>query len=419
MARKSARNRDGELEIGTNIRNLNVGGSALADNNLRFAPATEQTSINGMKDVNSYLMNLQEECSLRHDITLRSAESLNLSFEDGRYFIDPDPSRFSKTSEIGSWFKKNGRMYLSDVALESACSLINRKRNDFVNFSSPDARFINEFNDWFRSNRQKGLKVRTIVPSKDKEEQRFVDSFVDENYNALSRHDILVATINAITESYGDCIRGIENVGDSSFRLIFGNPVLEEDHVFENSVWLMLSFTIPENQLDRCFVSLSLWRMICLNGMVRRDCRFLNASWNHKGSEKKFIENIGHLINKAGSFGRYMSGRLGGLLTEKVNDPMRVTYNLYDQKLLSDLTFGEVLRQVNTKKEMSCYDYMNAWTHAAKLEYSHKKRELSETNALMVAMQPGSFNKVSVDGIDKRSQVLSNRQFARELVAVR
>lgn len=398
-----------------------IGEGHSMDNTLRFNTETnrEMNSLGIMDRMmrpDDFLNMLAGKADRREDILVDDARTLQIRWQDsqegvsGHYYIEPDPKRFTQSDKLREWFRKHKRMPLNKLGFQTACKRINRSPKVFEKFENPHNRFLSEFHDWYRGASGRGLIVRTTSSGLKKDDgDREIEAIVPSEFNPISNYQLCASVLERIQQAHGDVLRGVqvlssgENQSSLSYRILFGNPVLRESVSDPKKLsFVMLNFMGSEHGLGPTTMDLGLWRLICANGAMREDIDFCHCSWGRKSDERSFFESINNMINMAGIYGGSMTDKLAHLENEKlVADPFAILNALRSQNLLDAKHTESAHRNIQVHEPKTNYDMFNSLTDAAKVHGDLRKRVRAESNSLMLAMQPRSFNGVAVNGFDK------------------
>jgi hypothetical protein len=398
-----------------------IGGAVRLPGTIRFDTEMDREPnalgvLDRMMRPDHFLNLLHLEAKQRQDILVPDVSDLNMRFKKGEsvydsgFYISPDPKKLPKSSHLRSWFEEHREMRIADLGYKSACQRIERNPDVFGNFQDPAGRFLSEFFDYHRSSTGKGLVVRTSTHGGD-EKCRTVDAFAPADLNPISNFELMAATMQRLNEVYGDKIRGVQHLsghtGDNvCYRVVFGDPIIQESNTRDpNKIcFIMLSFMGTEHGLCNTEIDLGFWRMICLNGAMRRDLRFCHATWKRFDSERKFLTKIGNFIDMAGVYGDVMSRRIRSLEEMPLNkDSLRILDILLEQNLLDKRTHATAILASQEREPETAWDLLNILTDSAKSHGNLRRRSNVESRALAIAMQPESFNGVASIGFNKTS----------------
>lgn len=412
-----------EVKITGNLNpnTIPVGEDGIINENVSFeTEKTRNPNVLGVVDrmmrPDHFLNLLAEEADSREDILVSDVSLLDIKYKESEsnkfshFYISPKPEQLPKGSKIREWFEEYKEMRLDYTGFRSACHQIERTPGIMNNFANPQARFLSELSDYFRRSSGKGLLIRTTNHGKD-EKHRTVDAFAPSKMNTISNFQLMSAIMHRIKHVYGDVIRGVQMMNGSnpdnlSYRLLFGNPIHREanggDH--RKMSFLMFNFMGTEHGLGKTNIDLGFWRMWCSNGAMRQDLSLCHVSWRRFDSEKNFLSKVSNLVNMSGVYGdcigRLMKS-LEGMPLER--EPHDLLTALSEQGFIDNRVFDTAMFGINILLPETNWDFLNLLTDASKTHADMRTRSKAESRALMLAMQPRSFNGVATEGISKTS----------------
>lgn len=367
--------------------------------------------IDRMMRPDDFLKKLRMMHDNRMDIMVSNVDDLNLQHvrdEERRrvYFaIKPNPRLFPVGSKAREWFEEYEMMEIDDTGVRSMCHQINRSWSTMLNFDNPAGRLLSEFHDWFRSSNAKSLVVRTNTSTT--ERARLVDAFVPGNLNLASNFEMMTGIFERLTHCYGDCIRGVQTLHGSTpenlcYRVLFGNPIAVEGSDIRKANFMMLNYMGSEHGLNKTELDLGMWRLVCANGAMRKDLSIVRAVWGRFNTMDKFMYSVDNLVELSGHYAGSMTRKIEELRnTALIADPMLMLETLRAQRLIDSRHFETAAYAVDRIEENTNWGMMNLLTDAAKTHGDMRKRTTAETNSLMLAMQPQSFNGIVSDGFSE------------------
>tara|TARA_B100000614_G_scaffold262909_1_gene300618 strand:+ start:141685 stop:142968 length:1284 start_codon:yes stop_codon:yes gene_type:complete len=301
------------------------------------------------------------------------------------------------------------------TAHRSLCKLMDttperyRKMGD-----NPERRFLGEVRDWFSHPREgnNGFIVRTESEGA----KRVVNGFVPGNFNTLDEYAI-VATIMEQLDSAKQYINGVNVLNDprratSSFRVIFGDPVINRDqHDPASDLFCMLDIRYSPIGFTSFEASLALWRLICRNGMMRRDLDFLRVKWgqhyreNEDASHRRLFDRTAEVVGKVEQFAPMIAASVSDLPSKALGEqPEEIVSALNRMRLLPqkhhDLSLARLEARVDGPVTTE-WDMLNVLTRSAHDLPSISERQQGEHRAMRLAMQPEAFTGVVQAGLDE------------------
>jgi hypothetical protein len=366
--------------------------------------------IDRMMRPDHFLNMLRKTHESRIDILVNDIDDLNLKYytdelTQRKFFaINPNPKLFPVGSKAREWFENYKTMSFDSCGVKSMHAAVNRNFSTLRNFSDSAARLLSELHDWFRRSNGKGLIIRTNTALG--EAARTVYAVTPGKFNLISDYELMCQVFEGLNSAYGDCIRGVQSmsngVDDSCFRVVFGNPIYSENGSGPEKNFMMLNYVGSEHGIQRTEVDLGLWRMVCVNGAMRRDLNFVRAVWGRFNSPSKFLNDISRLIDMSGVYANSMSRKIEELRnTDLIDSPMVVLRALDEQRLIDTKHLEAAMYEAEHIEELNCWGMMNVLTAAARAHASSRRRGLAESRALMYAMQKGSFNSLVSEGFRK------------------
>lgn len=294
---------------------------------------------------------------------------------------------------------------LDKTAIKSACMMMNTKWSFYRQFPDPEQKFVKDFSTFMD---HKGNGVVFCTGSARDGLNRRVESIVPSNFDRTSDAQILGAILYRLNQDFAKQVRGVQILQDGengtfNYRILFGRSMMNEDPSDPTkSVLPMLSFVSSEIGLAESKIALGLYRIYCRNGMMRTDWEGGIAKWKRRNGPNEFIRKAGDVIGNVGHFATGIASTLGPRMNMPLVAPAVEMLMNFAQRSLIGFKHAEAARMASEYSPAHTeYDFLNILTDSAKHLSPISSRQLAESNALRLAMQPNGFSGVYSEGFNK------------------
>ena len=362
---------------------------------------------------------LGDQGSGRFDLLVDGTDSLGLVQDpksESGISIAPNVGDISGQSENGAAFANaintHGTAHVTKAALNQMCSLLGVSGGwkRYEKMQNPIGNFMRDMRMMFGSS---DGEASFVARTNSKGNTYIVESFLSPKVDRTDSTVIVGAAMEAVIEQWGDSLRGVEVInhnagGGSKFRLLFGDPVLNEQETDGyKKLFPMLDLTLSDSRRFHPSAALGLWRMWCLNGCSTKDWDL--ASWKGSASTSggDMISGIQGLVNIAFPLAGAVAGGLAELqnreLGMKAQDIVSMIHgrNLIGNALREDLEHCIEQGGGDGKGVHTEWDFFNTWTHSAKMAGTLASRGSNENKALLYGLADGSFTGVAQSGFNR------------------
>lgn len=186
-----------------------------------------------------------------------------------------------KVANHGGLLNIKGKEYENtDTGKRTLCRVLHMPRSYFKKYPV-DTEMSEHSNVLLQAKPDEELLIRT---KGDK-----VRAVLDPKY-AIYDNDKFLEAVHAVEPQLKNCTIGLQNISDTScmFQILFGSPKVQQDETYP-----MIRLHNSEVGLGDLQIEMGLFRLVCTNGLVRKQSDYGYFKWKHTN---KLINKIDALV---------------------------------------------------------------------------------------------------------------------------
>jgi hypothetical protein len=377
------------------------------------------------RDCMAMLEKRKRDCE---DLHFSSSFNLNLRIVEG----GPTPFAIQPTvreGQIAEAIQKDGLIFISPKALNQMCSLMQVKGPKRYERMVGDGnkKLVQDFHEMFARipEREPKLVARTNIERGSS--RRVVEGFMRDNVDRTQSVSYLASVLQHIMEYYGNVIRGVETFesptqGGSEFRILFGNPLLQEKEPNPlKRLYAMMRVSCSDIGEFKPSCSLGIFRMFCANGCTTQEFPHMNFRMGGKDNFSKFESSLDEMMSLAIPYGAFLALAIQESQHRMLPaGPIQVLDRLNGKGIIKESLHECASNRLDSVLEdgpiETEWDFINWMTDSAKGLGSLAAKRNAESRALMLGVYEGGIGEIYERGFDRSAFESSVRKRCNEMV---